>query len=125
LSREKLGKETKMKTGNWDYVYLTRDSGTCWLELWNPNIGIVKYRGCVFFASARSLGKKGRIRYHNTVGLLSTCYCNNKNESEVQKQFGFLPPEGTAWLVNTTTLERKRIDKDMALIDPRTGKVVG
>jgi len=112
-----------MKDGNWHYVYLTRDSLGSFIDLWNPNIGIVKYKGCVYFSSARSLGKRGEIVSRCGIGLIdrvSIWY----DRKAVEDQFGFVPDPGTAWLVNTVTLKRKRVDQDMALIDPETGKVV-
>ncbi len=117
-----------MKTGNWNYVYLTSDTMVCTdsFGIWNTNIGIVKYRGCVEFRSARSLKKTGKYDNYEYVGkIYSGCACGRCDEHRIKKQFGFVPARGTAWLVNTTTLKCKRIDKDMALIDPDTGKVVG
>ncbi len=115
-----------MKTGNWDYVYLASDTACNEFRVWNTNIGIVKWEGCVEFRSARSLGKTGRRFSQDEVGCIyEGCPCPMCDEANIIKQFGFIPPGGTAWLVNTITLKRKRIDRDMALIDPDTGKVVG
>ena len=115
-----------MKDGNWKYVYLTRDLLFNFVKAWNPNIGIVKYKGCIYFGSARSLGKRGEIGSKWRIGLIDSKWARSEGGAKaVEAQFGFIPDPGTAWLVNTVTLERKRIDQDMALIDPDTGKVVG
>ena len=115
-----------MKDGNWKYVCLTRNSYSDVVNVWNPNIGIVKYKGCVYFSSARSLGKKGEIESRRHIGLIDyeRVWCAGDAKAMIA-QFGFVPAPGTAWLVNTVTLKRKRIDQDMVLIDPDTGRVIG
>lgn len=122
-----------MKTGNYKEVYITRDSEGD-IKIWNPNIGIVKFEGCVEFRSAKSLSETGKIYYYTCIGRLDSFYFDRsdwgnpddrQNDLETQKNLPFIPRKGTAWLYNTTTGKRKRIDKDMALIDPDTGKVIG
>ena len=121
-----IRKEIDMKDGNLEYVYLARSSHGDSVKAWDPNIGIIKCRGCVYFISAKSLGKGGEIGPRWRIGLID-CerLLRHEDYKAMEAQFGFIPAPGTAWLVNTVTLERKRIDQDMALIDPDTGKVVG
>ena len=117
-----------MKTGNYKEVYITRDSGVESVEIWNPNIGIAKFKGCVEFYSARAIGVKGILRLNRAVGRLdrvsALAGCNCDMCKRHRKSLPFKPAEGTAWLYNTTTGKRTRVDKDMALIDPDTGKVL-
>ncbi len=118
--------EQIMNTANYDYVYLSRSSRAVYVDVWNTNIGIVKYKGSMYFLSAMSLGVRGEKLSRKTTGRLSSQWIYDSVGKEVvRKQFGFIPRPGTAWLVNTTTLKRKRIDKGMALIDPDTGRIVG
>jgi hypothetical protein len=124
-----------MKTGNYKEVYITRDSDSTRIGIWNPNIGIVKFEGCVEFHSARSLGKHSRLGDKIFIGRLDSIYYDRsdwdgnpdyrREDLETAKLLGFIPRKGTAWLYNTTTGKRTRVDKDMALIDPDTGKVIG
>jgi hypothetical protein len=117
-----------MKDRNLREVYITRNSDSDIACIHNPNIGIAKYKGCVFFASARSVCR-GSINYSKTeIGLIDDeCVCSicDGQRSRFRSQFGFIPKEGTAWIVNTTTLKRKRIDREMALLDPDTCQIIG
>jgi hypothetical protein len=108
-----------MKTGNYKEVYITQNSCSSVAKIWNPNIGIAKFNGCVEFYSARSVGKHGFVEEKEYVGQLDIVW-----PQEVRKQFGLSLKPGTAWLYNTTG-KRTRVDKEMALIDPDTGKVIG
>ncbi len=97
-------------------IYMTRDTESGYVEIWNPNIGIIKQRRnrtCVRFVSAKTLEHRGVHKI--TIGRLSFAH-HVTNMKEINKQFGFTPPHGTAWIVNTTTLKRTRIDEDMDLI---------
>jgi hypothetical protein len=120
-----------MKTGNYKEVYVTRDTSGA-VKIWNPNIGIAKFVGCVEFWSARSVtGTSFNCQY---IGLLDDfsdaingCKCGvcTNERRDMKEALPFIPRKGTAWLYNTTTGKRTRVDKDMALIDPDTGKVIG
>lgn len=122
-----------LNTGNYKEVYVTRDSAGR-INIWNPNVGIVKFRGCVEFCSARSLTKNGRIYEKKNVGRLDDFYYDREDwdnpfdrreDLETKKSLSFIPRKGTAWLYNTTTGKRTRVDKEMTLVDPYTGKVIG
>jgi hypothetical protein len=109
-----------MKTGNYKEVYITRDTNTIMVDIWNPNIGIAKFQGCVEFASASTLSGTGVMAFKARHGRLDSVSC-----TKLERALSFIPSEETAWLYNTTTGKRTRVDKDMALIDPDTGKVIG
>jgi hypothetical protein len=120
-----------MNTGNYKEVYITRDSDSDRIEIWNPNIGIAKFVGCVEFYSARAVGIRCVLRDKQSIGrlgcidLVGRCNCGTCKEERVDlKELGFTPPAGTAWLYNATTGKRTRVDKEMALICPDTGKVL-
>jgi len=120
-----------INTKNLKEVYVTADTHEH-VNVWNPNIGIVKYKGCVEFRSSRSLGKTERMYSKDHVGQLGYCECLEdcscstclENRVKFEEQFGFFPKQGTAWIVNMTTLKRKRIDTEMHLIDPDTLKIL-
>jgi hypothetical protein len=118
-----------MNTGNYKEVYITRDTDANRIQVSKPNIGIAKFEGCVEYHSASSIGKTRLLDSNRNHGRLDNlvyvkcCNCNTCRKSK--ETLPFLPIEGTAWLYNTTTGKRTRVDKDMALIDPDTGKVIG
>ena len=96
------------------YIYVTRDSDNACVYVWDTNIGIKKFKGCVWFASAHS------TKYGGSKGdFMSGCIGSGYN-----LDVGGDVPAGTAWLINTSSGLWTRVDQDMALLDPDTGERV-
>jgi len=93
------------------YIYVTRDSFCDTVDVWDPNIGIKKFKGCCFFASA---SMRTYIDHNYDKGRLAV-YMS-------EKDIGGHVPRGTAWLVNTTS--GVWIQQHLITHCPRTGKVV-
>jgi len=99
-------------------VYLTRASYSMTVMIWDPNVGIVKKKGCVEYHSASRVAKprSQSATFHGRIG--HTFY------SDCQELFGFEVEQGCAYLFNFKTMKAKRIDEDMALWSQGVTKVV-
>ena len=97
-----------------EYIYVTRDSYSNYMNIWDPNIGIKKFRGCCYFVSAKCL--KSNMNY--TEGRLD--YCVGTDSLGLTEAI----PAGSAWLVHVSSGVWERVDQDMALLNS-AGKVVG
>ncbi len=103
-----------MFTTDLEYIYVTRDSFCGSISAWDTNIGIKKFKGCCFFASAKYNPK---ARCNN--------YCvGNLSHSLTPEDVGGDVPRGTAWLVHVSSGVWKRVDQDMALHSECTGRVI-
>ena len=93
------------------YIYVTRNSFSSpdYIDIWDPNIGIKKFSGCQYFASAKC--NDGHFRD----GCLKRAH---------MADVGGSVPVGTAWLVNTISGVWERVDEDMYLLDEYTGEVI-
>ena len=89
-------------------VFITCDSYTGMLRLWDIEIGIIMKKGCIEFRSASMLkSRTDNARYHGQFGCTYRHYCMGL--------FGFVPKRGAAYLYNFTTRKATRIDQDLCL----------
>jgi len=94
---------------NLSHIYVTRDSFSRDMDVWDPNIGIKKFDGCCFFCSAKS--PDGCMHYGNG-NLAYDVSCADLGLTK------FIPA-GTAWLVDTCSGVWTRIDQTMYLLNVR------
>ena len=92
-------------------VYVTRDSYSNFVKVWDCNIGILKKKGCVEYRSASML-KDGR----RLDGLIGEIWWRG-----AERMLGKTVPQNTAWHVNLRTDVWTRIDQTMYLW-PEVGK---
>jgi hypothetical protein len=104
-------------------VYITRNTDSRAVAIWDTEIGIAKFEGCVEYYSGNTIqaNRKFNICERWDNGLLS-CLCSY----DCIKEFGSFPGRGEAWLVE----ERKndilwtRVDHNMHLLSPKTGEII-
>ncbi len=95
-----------------EYIYVTRASFSDVIQAWDTNIGIKKFKGCNYFASAKRKRTGDGHYYDGCIGKELTA-----------KDVGGAVPSGTAWLVHVSSGVWKRVDQGMVLWDPLTGRV--
>ncbi len=100
------------------YVYLTRNTYSDCIEVWDPNVGIRKEKGCIAYYSAAQFDAENKMSIH-IKGRLAELYL-----TQCQSVFGGVPEKEEAWLVNIDTGTWKRVDQDMLLINGDTGEVI-
>ena len=94
---------------NLKYIYVTRNS-FCRLDdinIWDTNVGIMKFDGCVWYGSGLDDAYVGCLKY-----------------AASRLDVGGDVPRGTAWLVDTCSGVWVRVDEDMALLDEHTGEEI-
>lgn len=95
------------------YIYVTKNSFKDYICAWDSSVGIKMFDGCHYFASAKRMKSGDGHYWDGNIGLGLT-----------NADVGGHVPRGTAWLVNTTSGVWERVDQDMMLWDPITGRPV-
>ena len=89
-------------------VYVTRDSGRDWAEVYPATVGIRKFHGCVVYGAAWNKKFPDCSLYPQKHKLSESL-----NITDCRKRFGFYPRAGTAWYINTRG-KRSKVDIDFS-----------
>ncbi len=98
-----------MKSSMQLYFYVTRDTGSDRIKVWDSAIGIRKFTGCVQYGIASRSGFADDGADENFDMIMSVKHCRNT--------FGFAPEPEEAWLVDGNKQTIERVDQDMAFSD--------
>ncbi len=110
-----------------DSVFVTRNTYSSMVEVWDAGIGIVKMEGCVHFESGEVLEKRHqKIRAWKRYYLQKTgrkFYCSL---NDCLMRYKDIPEAGEAWLVEDKGRYWlwTRVDQDMALLSEQTLRVL-
>ncbi len=96
-----------------EYCFVTRDSGSSFVEVWPATVGIRKFHlffaDCVQFQWGAAWSRNYVTGYlfrtrHRTAEVF--------DEQDCRKRFGFYPRSGTAWFVSGK--KRTKVDIDFS-----------
>ena len=102
-------------------VYITRDTDSSSVEVWRPEIGIIKVEGCVQYFSGAAIVAGGimeKAAFKGQIEKIDRVTCEEK--------FGSIPEPGAAYYVEekATIWAWTRIDDNMNLLDRETLEVL-
>lgn len=94
-----------MKTTN---VYVTRDSGSEFIEIWPDTVGIRKFHGCIEWGAAWCASHRTSHLYRTSPRLTGWMH-----KFYFKREFGFIPRKGTAWHIDGKG-KRTKVDIDFS-----------